>query len=179
MLSFSGMVWSTSSINNWLIIIESVDYFGTSDYFSGWKKRTTLMSQSSMFRSSVVNCRCMQVSVVKSMWFFLGDDWNDAPCSSPFPDFCVFAHAFWSIQKQIVEYDIKSKYPEEYSTVDNVGSGKLLVRKSCFMLNISPPRSRLRSVSYFFLSHSRSTALVLLFCLLREALWKEGQPLMV
>ena len=40
-----------------------------------------------------------------------------------------------SIQKQIVEYDIKSKYPEEYSTVDKVGSEKTLASKSCFVLN--------------------------------------------
>ena len=40
-----------------------------------------------------------------------------------------------SIQKQIVEYDTKSKYPEEYSTVDKVGREKLLPRKSCFVEN--------------------------------------------
>ena len=33
----------------------------------------------------------------------------------------------------IVEYDIKSKYPEEYSTADKVGNEKLLERKSCFV----------------------------------------------
>ena len=38
-----------------------------------------------------------------------------------------------SIQKQIVKYDAKSKYPEEYSTVDKVGREKLLARKSCFV----------------------------------------------
>ena len=38
-----------------------------------------------------------------------------------------------SIQKQIVEYDIKSKCPEEYSTVDKVGSEKPLPSKSCFV----------------------------------------------
>ena len=38
-----------------------------------------------------------------------------------------------SIQKQVVEYNVKSKYPEEDSTIDRVGSEKLLVRKSCFM----------------------------------------------
>ena len=37
-----------------------------------------------------------------------------------------------SIQKQIVEYNIKSKYPEEYSIVDKVGSEKPLASKSCF-----------------------------------------------
>ena len=40
-----------------------------------------------------------------------------------------------SIQKQIVKYDIKSKYPEEYLTVDKVGIEKLLARKSCFVWN--------------------------------------------
>ena len=31
-----------------------------------------------------------------------------------------------SFQKQIVEYDVKSNYPEEYLTIDNVGGEKLL-----------------------------------------------------
>ena len=44
-----------------------------------------------------------------------------------------------SIQKQIVEYDIKSKCPEEYSTVDIVRSEKPLASKSCFVWNKSPP----------------------------------------
>ena len=144
-----------------VLSLESIDYFGTSDYFSGRKEKITLMRKSSMFRSSVVNCRCMQMSLVMSVRFIFGNDWNDAPCSSHFLDFCVFTHAFWSIQKQIVEYNIKSKYSEEYPTVDKVGSGKLLARKSCLMLNISP--LILRAVSYFFLSHSRSTALLYFF----------------
>ena len=38
-----------------------------------------------------------------------------------------------SIQKQIVKYDAKSEYPEEYSTVDKEGREKLLARKSCFV----------------------------------------------
>ena len=38
-----------------------------------------------------------------------------------------------STQKQIIEYDIKSKYPEEYSTIDKVKCEKLSVRKSCFV----------------------------------------------
>ena len=36
-------------------------------------------------------------------------------------------------RNKIVEYDIKSKYPEEYSTVDKVGSEKPLASKSCFV----------------------------------------------
>ena len=38
-----------------------------------------------------------------------------------------------SIQKQTVEYDIKSKCAEEYSTVDKVGSEKPLASKSSFV----------------------------------------------
>ena len=38
-----------------------------------------------------------------------------------------------SIQKQTVEYDIKSKCAEEYSTVDKVGSEKPLANKSSFV----------------------------------------------
>ena len=41
-----------------------------------------------------------------------------------------------SIHKQIVECDIKSKYPEEYSTVDKVGRERLLARKSCFCVEL-------------------------------------------
>ena len=63
----------------------------------------------------------MKMSLVMSMRFIFGDNWNDMPPSSYFLDFCVFTHAFWSIQKQIVEYDIKSKCPEEFSTIDKVG----------------------------------------------------------
>ena len=37
------------------------------------------------------------------------------------------------IQKQIVQYDMKSEYPEEYSAVDEVRREKRLARKSCFV----------------------------------------------
>ena len=30
-------------------------------------------------------------------------------------------------------YDMKSRYPEEYSTVDKVGTEKLLAWRSCFV----------------------------------------------
>ena len=40
---------------------------------------------------------------------------------------------YLSIQKQIVEYDIRSKYHEECLAVDKVGNEKLLARKSCFV----------------------------------------------
>ena len=41
-----------------------------------------------------------------------------------------------SIRKEIVQYNIKSKYPEEYSTVDKVGRERLLARKSCFCVEL-------------------------------------------
>ena len=54
----------------------------------------------------------------------------------PPPPFSTPTKIKWSvpnsIQKQIVEYNIKSKYPEEYSIVDKVGSEKPLASKSCF-----------------------------------------------
>ena len=38
-----------------------------------------------------------------------------------------------SVHKQIVEYDIKSKYPREYLNFNKVGRDKLSARKSCFV----------------------------------------------
>ena len=80
----------------------------------------------------------MKISLVMSMRFIFSDDWNEALLF--ITNFRVFIHAYQpatadvfpvvanmhiklkktSIQKQIVKYDIKSKYPEEYSTVDKV-----------------------------------------------------------
>ena len=86
--------------------------------------------------SGIVNFYCMQKSLVMSMryvYIIFGDDWNDALSSSGFLEFRLFTHVLWSIQKHIVENDIKRKYREEYSTVDKVGIKKLLARKSCFV----------------------------------------------
>ena len=38
-----------------------------------------------------------------------------------------------SIHKQINQYDMKNRHPEEYSTFDKVGREKLLARKSSFV----------------------------------------------
>ena len=81
----------------------------------------------------------MQMSLAMSMRFIFGDVTRHAHhvfglwqwCNFSQIDFRVFMHAY-SI---IVEYDIKSKYPEEYSTVDKVESQKLLAKKSCFVQN--------------------------------------------
>ena len=39
--------------------------------------------------SVVISFHCMQVSLLMSMRFIFGDDWNDAKCSSRFLDFRV------------------------------------------------------------------------------------------
>ena len=102
------------------------------------------------------------MSLVMSMCFISGDDWNDAPRShhvfylwqwcnfsgiealkfscnysrilpATAGIFAVIANTCSkAIQKQIIEYDIKSKYGEEYLTID---SEKVLASKSCFVWN--------------------------------------------
>ena len=52
--------------------------------------------------------------------------------SKPLIFMYLYAH-IQSIQKQIVEYNIKSKCPEEYLTVVKEGCEKLLARKFCFI----------------------------------------------
>ena len=47
-------------------------YFGTSEHFSGRKKRTILISKTSIV--SVVSFHSMQMSLVMSMQFIFGDD---------------------------------------------------------------------------------------------------------
>ena len=51
---------------------------------------------------------------------------------------------------------MKSKYPEEYSTVDKLGSEKPLASKSCFVLNIINHRL----MSYLISKQARLTAAV-------------------
>ena len=81
------------------------------------------------------------------MRLIFGDDWNDTPrslrlfgndvISLDLGSLMIFVYLYTctqSIQKQIVEYDIKSrKYTEEYWVVDEVGPEILLARKSFFM----------------------------------------------
>ena len=54
-----------------ILLLESFDYFGTREYFSG-KKRTILMSKTLWL--GVVNFHRMQMSLVMSMQFIFGDD---------------------------------------------------------------------------------------------------------
>ena len=48
-------------------------------------------------------------------------------------DFRVFIHAFSII---IVKFDVKSKYPEEYSIVNKVGSGKTFREEILFCVEL-------------------------------------------
>ena len=125
--------------------LESVDYFGTSEYFSGREKEESLRANLRWW--GVGNFHCMQMSLVMVMRFISGYDWNDKPYSSRFcsvislesrPLILVYLYARTeTIQKQMVQYDIKlkGKYPGKYSTVDKEGPDKLLARKSCFVHN--------------------------------------------
>ena len=84
---FYGTGWSTKLI----LLLESVDYFGTNGFFSGWKKEESLwakLQQSFNGEATcnwlgVINFHCMQMILMMSMRFF-GDDWNDMLCSSRF-----------------------------------------------------------------------------------------------
>ena len=88
----------------------------------------------------------MQMSLVMSMRFNFGDDLSDVPGSHHDVISLEFSCNYTRVQpatadvntrtksdqKQIVEYNIKSKHPEEYSTAHKVGSEKPLASKSCF-----------------------------------------------
>ena len=128
-----------------ILSLESVDYFETSEYFSCREKEESLWAKLRWW--GVGNFHCMQMSLVMVMRFISGYDWNDKPYSSRFctvislesrPLIFVYLYARTeTIQKQIVQYDIKLKrqYPGKYSTVDKEGPDKLLARKSCFVQN--------------------------------------------
>ena len=72
MSSFSGTVGSR------FLSLESVDYFGTSDYFNlVVEKRENLKEQNfdgEANWSGVVNFHCIQMSLVMSMRFIFGAD---------------------------------------------------------------------------------------------------------
>ena len=57
-----------------ILLLKSVDYFETTENFDG----------EAINWSGVVNFHCMKMSLVMSMRFIFGDDWNDAPCSLRF-----------------------------------------------------------------------------------------------
>ena len=114
-----------------ILSFESIDYFGTSEYFSD------NFDGEAINWSGVVNFHCMQMSLMMSVQFISAviemmrhhvfGLWQS--CDFSWIDFRVFIHAF-SI---IVKFDITSKYPEEYSTVNKVASEKPFARKSCFV----------------------------------------------
>ena len=84
-----------------MLSLESVDYFGTSEYFfsgrrknvygdkRGWRGKQqqanrhiniylTLLNPDSLTLGRVVNFHCLQMKLVMSIWFIFGDNWNDA-----------------------------------------------------------------------------------------------------
>ena len=66
--AFPERVWAR------ILSLESVDHFGTSESFDG----------GAMNWLGVVNSHFLQMSLLMSMRFIFGDDWNDAPSSSRF-----------------------------------------------------------------------------------------------
>ena len=97
--------------------LESVDYLGTSEYFSGREKEESLRANLRWW--GVGNFHCMQMSLVMVMRFISGYDWNDKPYSSRFCsvislesrpfDFRVFIRADWnnSETNRPIRYKIK------------------------------------------------------------------------
>ena len=65
------------------------------------------------------------------------------------------------MQKQIVKYDIKSKYPEEYSTVDKVGRKKTFNEEIFFRVELTASSVLIQSTSKIDLIAFQS---VLVFC---------------
>ena len=94
--------------------------------------------------SGLVNFHCMQMSLghdcLCMRWLFMfmfitfSFFGNEVISLESRPLIFLYLYTFTqSTQKQINEYDIKSKYPKEYSTVDKVGREKLFARKSSFV----------------------------------------------
>ena len=131
-----------------ILSLESVDYFGTSEYFSGRKKKNLYEQTSAKlcrWWGKLVGCgklslyaneSCDKHAVLFRRWW----KWR-----AIFITFLLFGNDLISLESrplifvylytrsQIVKYDVKSKYPEEHSTVDKVGREKLIARKSCFV----------------------------------------------
>ena len=104
-----------------ILSLESVEFFATSEYFS------ESFDGEAINWSGVVNFHFMQMSLAvyfrqwlkwRAMFIAFLVRWHWCYFSGIV--FRVFIHAY-SI---IVEYDVKRKYPEEYPTVDKVGSEK-------------------------------------------------------
>ena len=81
--SYSIAILGTPSTGPWILSLKSIDYFGTSEYFSG-KKTKNLQN----FRKTLMvrlTGRCCKLSLFQMWWGcrfpFFGDGWNDAPCS--------------------------------------------------------------------------------------------------
>ena len=106
-----------------------------------------------------VNFHCMEKGLVMSMRFVFSNDWNDVPCKSlffisgndvislesrPLNFHVIFIQAYSlgpqtyfrsSLTHVLNQFrnKIKRKYPEEYVTINKVGSEKPLASKSCLL----------------------------------------------
>ena len=122
-------------VGSQILSFESIDYFGTSEYFSD------NFDGEAINWSGVVNFYCMQMSLMVSIQFISAviemmhhhvfGLWQS--CDFSWIDFRVFIHAFSII---IVKFDVKSKYPEEYSIVNKVGSGKTFSEEILFCVKL-------------------------------------------
>ena len=66
-------------VGPWILSLESVDYFGTSEHYLVVKKKEE--SYLAKLRwSGVVNFHFMQMASVMRIRFIFGNDWNDVPC---------------------------------------------------------------------------------------------------
>lgn len=134
----------------WILSLKSADYFGRSEYFSSRKKQNLYEKNfnDEANPSGVVNFHSMQMSFAISMhacilFVMIGMTrhvhhflalWQWCNFELRPLIFVYFSRVLnQSRNKSSNIYDIKSKYPEEYSTVDKVGREKLVGRKSCFV----------------------------------------------
>ena len=153
MSSFSGTGRSTNSIawKRWLL---------WNKWILQWSKKKKNLLKWAKLQSigeanwlGVVNFLCMQISLVMSMRFILGDVWNDAPCSSRVcclaiikflsnrgPWFsCIYKHALNQFRKKSWNTMWKVNILKNTWPSTKLGREKLLAVKSCFVYNRSPP----------------------------------------
>ena len=111
-----------------ILSLESVDYFGTSEHFGGRKKEESLWAKlqrnfdGEANWSGVANESCDKHAVFFRQWLkwrvmfitFLLFGNDEISLKSRYL-ILVYLSRVLNQFKQIVKYDIKSKYPEEYS----------------------------------------------------------------
>ena len=76
------------SVSPRILLLESVDYFGTSEHYWVVRKKKKKEEEESYVAklrwSGVVNFHFMQIAPVMRIRFIVGDDWNDVPCKQLF-----------------------------------------------------------------------------------------------